>query len=82
MVTNAELAKEVDEQKKLLEEKTRIRDEAIEEMEYVAQEKEDEYLTKGKGNADLEDEIPELDPPLGEEEPFINPQAIWRKDPR
>lgn len=78
MVTNAKLAKELDEWKKLMEEKTKLLDEAIEEMkdkvkemEDVAHAKEDEDFSKGKEKVILEDDIPKPDPPLCEQEPFL-----------
>lgn len=80
MVTNVELAKEVDEKKRIMDEKTRILDEAIEEMKEklkevveVALMKEDgeTSTSKGKKKVYIEDEVPEPNPPLGENDPFI-----------
>ena len=73
MVTNEKLAREVDEKKKLTKEKTKILDEALEEVKNkikemvdAAQTKEDEYFSKGKKKVSKEDEIPEPHPPLGD----------------
>lgn len=72
MVTNAKLAKEVDEKNNLIQEKTILLDEAIEEMkDNYLKEMEDEDFSKGKEKVSFEDEILELDPPLGEQEPFL-----------
>lgn len=77
-MTNVELEKEVDEQKKLLKEKIRVLDEALEEVkdqlkeiEDVVHVKEDEDFGKSKEKVCLEYEIPKLDSPLGEQEPFL-----------
>ena len=78
MVTNVELAKDLDEKKNIMEEKTRLLDEPIEEMKDKIKEmedaiyvKEDEDFGKGKEKVTLEDEILELGPPLSEQEPFL-----------
>ena len=60
--------------KKIMEEKNRLLDEAIEEMKdkfkemeeaTLRKEDEDTNISKGKLKVDLEDEIPKPNPPLG-----------------
>ena len=85
MVTNVELAKEVDEKNKLMEEKTRLLDKVIKDMEDklkeiedIAQAKEDGDFRKSKEKVSLEHEIPKSDPPLGEQEPLLKFLNVFR----
>ena len=75
MVTNADLAKEMDEKK----ERNRILEESLEEMKTNLEElieaaknkvKEGESSDRGKAKIDEDDIIPEPNPPLNEE-PFL-----------
>lgn len=43
----------------------------LKEIEDASKDKEDEDLNKGKEKMSLEDEILGLDPPIGEQEPFL-----------
>lgn len=70
-----------------MDEKIRLLDEAIEEMndkmkemEEVALEKEDEdtSTSKGKKKVSSENEIPEPNPPLGEKETFLKALNAFR----
>ena len=80
MVTNQKLDKEVDEKKRIMDEKTKLLDEAIKEMKEnlkevaeaaLGKEDEDTNTCKGKKKVNLEDEVHEPNPPLGEKESFI-----------
>ena len=77
MVTNLEFAKEVEEQKKAVNEKTRLLDEALAEMKDKLKEVVEAALAKEDGETStikskekvvsIEDEVPKPDPPLLDE---------------